>query len=478
MKARSIRFKITLWYAAALIILIGVTLGIVRSASSVVLHKTIRSYLIGVVDANVDDISFVKEKPETIADNAIFVEHAGGFIRIDDDFMQNMNEVSAAIYTEDGSMLYGENPLSRITEDIAFSESYVWDMELDGVDYTLYDRKLNLEGAGNGEVWIRGIVPETETVEQLGQIMRIILYVLPVLILLAVLLGYFLAGRMLDPLRRMEEEASKITSGTDLHRRLDIDSNDEIGRLARVFNRMFEQLETSFAKEQQFTSDASHELRTPMSVIMAQCEYTMSKDRSPEEYKEAMDVIYRQSDRMKNMINDMLAYTRVDQRAEQYTLEEVDLSKITEETALQMQQVAKKGIRMITDIDADLHVRGNAMLLSRLLQNLLSNAYQYGKEGGHIILTLKERYGADEDKGLAVLTVADNGIGISREDQEKIFDRFYRADSSRTTQGTGLGLSMVKKIADLHEAEVVLNSNPDKGTEFVITFARFGEETN
>ncbi|MBP3736715.1 MAG: HAMP domain-containing histidine kinase [Lachnospiraceae bacterium] len=469
MKNRSVRFRITFWYACALILLIGLTFLTIHAASALVLRSTIRDYLIGVVEVNADKIQYVEKKDTVAGAPYIYVACGDGFLKIGNDFMNTVSDVNSAIYTQNGEMLYGENPLAVETEAIPFTESQIWRLRHGDLYYNVYDRLLNLgiEDADGKTLWLRGMVSEEDNIARLGQITGLSLLVLPFLILAAVLLGYLLAGRLTSPIRDLEQTAERISGGNDLQQRIETgESRDEFARLAEVFNGMMERLEGSFKAERRFTSDASHELRTPMAVIRAQTEYILEKDRTAEEYKEAFRVIERQGERMNTLINDMLDYTRMDQSAERYPMTETDLSYVVQETADQLALLKTKDITLSQDIAPDIIVNGNALLLGRLVQNLISNAYRYGNEGGHIWVSLSR----NEDDGTAALTVQDDGIGIALEEQEKIFERFYRSDASRTAQGTGLGLSMVKKIAELHDAQLHLDSAPGRGSGFIVIF--------
>ena len=361
--------------------------------------------------------------------------------------MDVVNDVYTALYTADGLMLYGENPLPRETGQVPFAEGRVRQIEAGGFRYELYDRHLQF-GAGETELWIRGVVPETEGLRQLQQITRSLLMLLPLLIALAILAGWLLAGQMLAPLRRIEETAEQISRGDDLRRRIpEGESRDEIG---------------SFEAERRFNSDASHELRTPTSVILAQTEYSLEKERSPEEYVDALRVVRKQGRRMSALIDDMLAYTRMDQGPERYPFVRLDLSRLAAEAAEETRLLHAEDITLETEIEEGLFVEGNAMLLNRLTLNLLSNACRYGNG------LVRVRLGREGKR--ICLSVEDNGPGIPPEEREKIFDRFYRSDASRSGEGTGLGLAMVKKIAQMHGAELRLESTPDAGSCFSVFF--------
>ncbi len=465
MRNRSIRFKLTLWFSLVLIAAMGVTLLAVLWASRIVLRGTVRDYLISTVEENVDDIQYVISKGDVGINS--YIPCSDGYLEIDLDFMDEVNEVYTALYTSDGTMLYGENPLSNLTERMTFTQSRTWHMTVEKVPYDLYDRKLNI-GLPNGDVlWIRGVVSEARSLAQLRKIIRLSLILLPLLILLCILSGYVLADRLLSPIRRIEQTAEQISRGDDLKQRIDMgNSNDEVGRLARVFNRMLDRLERSFEAERRFSSDASHELRTPTAVLLAQTDYTLEKERSTQEYIEALTVIQKQGRRMHALINDMLDFTRMEQSPERYPLEPLDLSLIVSETVDQMALIVTEKVSMERQIAEGIMIQGNGMLLTRLVQNLISNACRYGRENGQILVSLS-RNGTD-----AVLSVADNGIGIAKEEQTRIFDRFYRSDISRSVQGTGLGLSMVKRIAELHDARIEVDSEPGEGSTFRVIFPK------
>ncbi len=459
-RGMSIRMKFTLWFAAALTVITALTFFAVRFASETVLRGTVRDYLIAMVEENAGKIRFSEKKER---EGAVFIPYGQGSLEIDEDFLEVVNDVSAALY-DGGDMLYGENPLARQTEDMEFMDSRIWSITTGGVRYDIYDRKL-IGVSDEGELWIRGVVSEEKNAAQLRRITQLSLIFLPVLIVLAAFLAYMLADRLLSPVRRIERAAASISGGDDLKARIDEGrSNDEIGRLAKVINAMFDRLERSFEAERQFTSDVSHELRTPAAVILAQCEYTLEKPRDEEEYINSLQVVERQGRRMSGLISDMLDYTRMEQGAERYPLESTSLSDAVAEAAEQAEAAAERGITLVKDIEPDIFINGNKMLLMRLAENLISNAYRYGKDGGVTKVILKRT------KDGARFAVKDDGIGMDEKDMERIFDRFYRADSSRTVKGTGLGLSMVKRIAEIHGADISVESELDKGSSFYTDF--------
>ncbi|MBR4743102.1 MAG: HAMP domain-containing histidine kinase [Oscillospiraceae bacterium] len=470
MKMRSIRFRMTFWFTAALCLMAALIFFALRTAVRLNLRSTVRGYLIGMVEENVNKISYSGNCAN--AGESTCIPLGKGALLVDEDFMEAVNNVLAGLYLADGRMLYGENPVARQTAGTAFTQTKVWQLPVGKTRYLLYDRKLNLDLPDGETLWIRGVVSEAEIDERLSDMTRLVLLFLPFLLIAAILSGWLLTDRMLSPIRKMEHTASNITEGGDLGKRLPSEGGkDELSRLAEVFNLMLGRLETSFAQERQFTSDASHELRTPLSVILAECEATLAKPRKAEEYVDSLRVVLKQGRRMSALVSDLLDFTRMEQGSARYQMDSVDLSALATEAADGARTLLEGGMTLETKIEPGLFVHGNRNLLARLVTNLLDNARRYGRAGGEISLSLARGIFPGSGEDGVVLTVRDDGIGISLEDQEKIFDRFWRSDASRSIPGTGLGLSMVKSVADLHGARVELDSEPGKGSVFKVFFS-------
>ena len=472
-RKRSIKFNITLTFSVAMIIVAVLTFLLIRVVAQNVLEANTSQYLMGAVESNVDKVKFTKKKNKKInkITKAVLIKYKDGYLRIDRGFLEEMKDVQIGLYDKDGNILYGNNPLTK-DKDIdfvpSFSVSRVYKQSINKTPYYIYDRKM--VGKKLNGLWMRGIVPLTNEMNQLATITKIALMFLPIVIILAILIGLFISRKLLKPVNKMEEAASSISQGSDLKKRIDIgNGTGEIYDLADDFNEMISRLDDSFEAEKRFISDASHELRTPMSVIMAQTELTLEQDRSSEEYKSAIEVINRQGGRMNTLIDTLLDYTRLEQRADEYQMMPIDLSELVTDLCQDMKLIKLKDITLEYDVEPGITVSGHKVLLTRMLQNLIDNAYKYGNDNGNIWVTLKN------NKENVILSVKDNGIGISEQGVDKIFDRFYREDSSRTHQkrmayGYGLGLSMVKKIVEMHDANIRVISEEGQGSEFRIYF--------
>ena len=279
--------------------------------------------------------------------------------------------------------------------------------------------------------------------------------------------GYLLTKRLFGPIQKISESAVRIATGDDLKKRIAIDGReDELHQLAERFNEMFERLEQAFEAERQFTADASHELRTPVAVILSQCEFSLEKPRSAEEYEQAIQTVRRQSRKMSKLINDMLDFTRLERSADSYPRGAVDMTELVRSVCFDMALIKENGITLLYEAEEGVTLCGNRDLLARLLTNLITNAYRYGRENGHIFVRL-----TSGENGIE-LSVKDDGIGIAKEEQDKIFRRFYQADKSHSGRGTGLGLSMVYEIAQFHGGRISVESEPGRGSTFVFSADR------
>ena len=292
----------------------------------------------------------------------------------------------------------------------------------------------------------------------------VLLIACPLLIAVALLVGYSITRRAFLPIEEIRQTAETIGADGDLSARISTErTQGEIRQLADTFNEMFERLETSFERERQFTSDASHELRTPVAVITAQAEYALLPDATPEEQKEGLEVVLEQAKKMSSLISQLLLLARADSGKQQLTMAPTDLSLLASMTAEQCQELAEQnGIRIDCEIAPDISVEGDQTSLMRVFLNLIENAIQYGRPGGFVQVALSA------EAGFAVCRNTDAGIGIAPEHLSRIWQRFYRVDPSRNPSGsnTGLGLSLVKWIVEAHHGTITAESQADRGSCF------------
>ena len=281
---------------------------------------------------------------------------------------------------------------------------------------------------------------------------------------LALLGGWLLVRRVLEPIDRISEAASRI-SASNLQERIDIPSTEsELGRLATTLNDAFGRLEGAVERQARFTADASHELRTPLSVVLASTDWALRRERKPGEYVESLETAQRAALRMRALVDDLLALARSDAGALPLRLEDVDLEVVAREAASMMAPVARERGVEVEVGGEPARTQGDAERLLAVLTGLLSNAVAHAQPHGRVHV----RCGLDE--GAAWLEVADDGEGIAERDLEKVFERFYRVDDSRSggQGGTGLGLAIAREVVELHGGRLTARSTPGAGAIFRI----------
>ncbi len=324
-----------------------------------------------------------------------------------------------------------------------------------------------------GETPLGDAPPGGPTVLVLGQPMDILLSALAALrttLLIAIPLtlfvsaggGLFLLRRALRPVDRMISTARGIEEG-DLATRIAVTAHDELGRLAETLNAMLERLEGAFRRQRQFTDDASHELRSPLSVIEAEASLALRRERSADDYRDALSIVSDEAAKMNKLINQLLTLARGDAGEDVVPFEPLDLAEIARETVATMIPLAEeKGVRLrATALDA-CEIDGSRPDLIRLLTNLVDNAIRHTPADGSVDVAVQQM-------GASVgLIVADTGTGIPPEHLPHVFERFYRADKARSREagGSGLGLAICKQIVDAHGGTIEVESAPGQGTRF------------
>ncbi|HEV2963438.1 MAG TPA: ATP-binding protein [Candidatus Angelobacter sp.] len=291
----------------------------------------------------------------------------------------------------------------------------------------------------------------------------------PLAIGLALAGGYWLSSRALAPVRRVTQTARSI-GGDELSRRVEVpQTGDELQFLAQTLNAMLARIESSFKRMTQFTADASHELRTPVTIIRTTAEIALRQKRDEEMYRKALKEVLEEAERTSSLIDDLLTLARADSAAQQLALAPTNVAEVMEMAFSKTKFLAtEKAVAVSLQIvRRDLWIEGNQEALLRLFLVLFDNAVKYTPAGGRVSAVL------DVVKGRAVFRIQDSGIGIPPEDLPHVFERFYRADKARNSQGgVGLGLAIAKWIADAHAAEIHVESTPGQGSVFTVEFLR------
>jgi len=330
--------------------------------------------------------------------------------------------------------------------------------------FRLLERNFNV----NGEAFALEVGAPLADIRHFLDLLRLLLWsLIPAVIVLGCIGGAWLSGRALKPVQGVTSAALAI-SIENLSGRLPVPATgDEIARLATVLNSMLARLEAAVTTLSQFAADASHELRTPLTVIRATAELALRRERTPEAYRTALQEVANESERMTQLIEDLLALARSDAGSVEMPRAAVDLRDVLAEVSGEMASLAgAAGIRVTTDLGVGpAMISANRPALHRLFTVLLDNALKYSHSGGQVILSVTR------EGGLISANVEDFGRGIGEADLPHIFKRFYQADPSRSAGGHGLGLSLAQSLAQAHGAKIQVRSALGRGTLFRVIFA-------
>jgi heavy metal sensor kinase len=322
---------------------------------------------------------------------------------------------------------------------------------------------------GNTIVGVLQVGVSRDDIDDLLNVLALALVIAtPVAFAIAIGGGYVLAGRALRPVDQITQLASGI-GANDLHARLALDlPDDELGRLARTFDEMLARIEHAFERQRRFTGDAAHELRTPLSLMRSQVDLALNRPRTTDEYRDAFQEFDDDLSRLTRLVESLLSLARSDANTLRIDRTPLDLRGMLSLIADQYQDVAgERGVAVrVVGADQPLEVMLDQDLTIQLLVNLVDNALANTPTGGTIEL------GCSQDGESLALTVRDTGVGIAKEHQEKVFERFYRVDSGRTRArgGNGLGLSICSAIVAAHGGTMSLTSEPGAGTTVTSRF--------
>jgi heavy metal sensor kinase len=456
-KKPSIGSRLTLWYLAifaAAQLLFGV-------AMWVALRQELYTVADDALKAQIEDLTnFLKsqkKKNMTVtklreeASEAYDLEHSGDFLQI---------------YDEDGNWIFRAPALvNRFAPaaPAAITRPSFRNVEFASQPFRFITQRIEV----NGRFYtVQTGVPTGQIIATLALFRRYLLMFAPLLLLAAASGGYWLSRKALSPVDALTRTARGI-SGSNLGERLEkLTTGDELQRLSDTLNEMLARIEGAFLRITQFTADASHELRTPISLIRTEAEIVLRKSRRDAEYREALRHILLEAERTSSLIEELLSLARADSGRESLHLAPLDLRAAIVETAREWRQLLEtRGLQFSQEFaNCELPVLGDRSALQRLLAILLDNAVKYTPSPGVIELHLEAR----DNK--AIIALRDSGIGISEQDQLKIFERFYRVDKARSRElgGAGIGLAIARWIVQQHRGSLVVRSSIGIGSTFFV----------
>ncbi len=429
-----VSIKVTAWFTAVIIFLFGIVLSSVILLEDRYINNTSTEELVSAVEK-------IYENP--------------------DEFENFDDGIYYIKYNADNEIIAGKIP-KDFDLALAFSIEDINTYQIENKKFLYYDTRLKNTGD-----WIRGIYPLSKFQNNISKIWNIgFYYIAPFLIILVIFIGYRIVKNAFKPVKKISETALEIKKSKNFSRRIELDnSEDEIHKMASAFNEMLDTVEETFIHEKQFSSDVSHELRTPITVILAQSDYALDYVDTLDEAMESFEVINRQAKKMTSLINQIMELSKLE-RQNEIEKERINFSNIILQLLEDYRTLLENSnIELITNIEKDLRIYGNKLMIERLFINLFTNAMKFTKTTISVSLNRINKE--------IILQIKDDGVGIAKEEQKYIWDRFFQINNSRNkdkNRGSGLGLSMVNKIAQLHSATIEVESEIGKGACFIVRF--------
>ena len=451
---RRIRVRLTLWYVFLL--------AIVLILFSLVLYFSLQGSLLREVDRGLrnsagqvvsgldwEDSHLTVKESESSQD--VFTKMASqGFL--------------VALSENNGKVLQSAGPYSEVIGNKPTLVSDYQTVETPKSDWRVYTVKISVPPKGQ-ELALRVGESLNRTESALSTLLVLEIVIVPITLCLAVILGLFFAGRALKPVGRITELAASIDA-VDLNQRLDLDlPDDDLGRLARTFDDMLQRLDQAFSAQKRFASEAAHELRTPLTIMKGNTGVALARERTAEEYREALSDLEEEVDHLTQLSEDLLELSQADSDSAALDIQELDIGDVLEKAVSTVSPIARrKGIRIKVERLERAPLCGDSNKLVRMFVNILDNAVKYCPSDSSVYLSLVQgRHGIEVE-------VRDTGPGIDVEELDHVFARFHRSALARQMNpgGSGLGLPIARWIAREHGGDIEAMSSPGGGAIFRI----------
>ncbi|TWU08410.1 ATP-binding protein [Stieleria varia] len=461
MKRFSIRVRLTLWYMLFFLLLL-VAMG------TLVLWR-VHSHLVANADRSLtEEINELFDEMQLVSDREKMVEILDlRFSSHSHYHFQVLDHELKPIFT---SRFLTHLDLPQATPPSQMRGAEYSDVQWPGLGrFRLVD--MALRDSQSNPLLIRAISPRELIDRDFDSYLWMFATLGPIAVLAALLAGYLVAGHVLSPIKQIAEKA-RLISADRLHERLPVVCEfDELGELSMTLNKTFDRLEKSVESMKRFTSDAAHELRSPVSVLRAEAEIALRKPRTLEEYRSVVESTLAETVRLGTLVDQLLTLSRHDAGIERLQTDEVPAGALLGDVVTRFRVLAKqKSINLVSHEIPDCSINGHDVWLSQLFYNLIDNAVKFTPAGGMVEVQVTI------EPDCVTFSVADTGVGIPEAHLPHVFERFYRADAAREHyRGTGLGLSICKSIVDAHDGTIEVSKNGDCGTVVTVRLPRMPE---
>lgn len=451
-KTISIKKYILVGVVSILFLISGISLVIINIFATKAITADIRSQL-----------------KKELLENSRHVKYENGEIKILDGFIEEEDELHFIIMDREGTIYAGAylGEFLDINLETVFPQKKITGELLEflvgGEEYYLLDRVHTEMTRKIGKKIIVRCVVKQSAVSSKYQIIRVISYLsIPIIIIIASIFSYVIAKKFSDPIKQLCEMAEGIRFEGDLSRRIEYTGKfHELTVLSEANNRMLDKLEKIFSSQKRFNFDVAHELRTPVAVILTQCEYTKLNLEDKENLEKTLEIIQRQALKVNNIIQQLLELSRLERDNVVLKRERISLKDIIQSVCEEEEIKAQREIEFQLDLQ-EIDITVDVILVMMLFQNLINNAVKYSKE--KVVVTITTRC----EEGYAVARIRDYGCGISKEEQEHIFKSFYRVEKFRSSEGVGLGLAIARQIVELHNGKMTVESEEGNGSTFTV----------
>lgn len=383
-------------------------------------------------------------------------------------YYEEDKESYLVIVNKNGKKLSGKYPQDFPNESFPITKKNVYPIKSkNGKTFYVYEQRY---GKYENNIYLRVIVEDETISAKYQNLLYVVCISIVITSFIVLILGIKMSKHVSNSLKNIQQTAEQISNNLNMSQRMKYTGNFyELQLLVDTENIMLDKMEEVFSLQEQFVSDVAHELRTPAAVIKAQCEYILPSQKNASELQEAFEVIDRQSKRMNGIIEQLLELSRLEQKNFHLECEKISLVEIIQcicDDIYEKEEYETDFNRQIKIVQTlkEVHIIGNVYLISIAIQNLIENAIKFSNDNGTVEISTKQ------DEKYVYISVKDNGKGMTEHEKSRIFERFYKSDESRNTKGFGLGLALTKKIAEVHNGSIKVESELGKGSKFILCF--------